>query len=269
MLKYRVEQRPEHPLLQEVADMIADDYFEVVLQGVNAHERSNQVLIGPSEIGEECQRALVHKLAKDPEPNKAATLWRGWKPAVGTALHSQMEAWFKMFRAGDAVVENRVAVGMIGPDIIEGSSDLFYLSGAVVDHKFIGKKQLDGYKANGPGQKYRKQAHLYGRGFKLKGQLVQIVMIFFVPRDGELKDAYVWWEPFDEQVALDTLAHANRLHAAIQAFGKDTVLQQFPLCQNHDEGDENYNKDADWCDWCTPARNAEAAALAGNPFSFK
>jgi hypothetical protein len=267
MLKYTVE-RNGTAELQAMADELAADYFAVMLQGINNEERSLQKIIGPSEIGEECERSLVHKLCKDEEPNKKATLRRGWKPAVGKACHSQQEEWFTRYRPAEAVTEQRVAVGIIGGEIIEGSSDLYYFRGAVIDHKFLGKTRLLEVKGKGfPGAKYQKQAHLYGRGFKLRGHDVKIVMVCFLPRDGELKDSYVWWEPFDEGIALAALARANSLFGRIQAEGKAAVLDSLPLCQSIEPGDPGYNKDADWCPWCTPLRNAERLA-ASDPFDF-
>lgn len=270
MLKtYRVEQRPGHPL-QQFADTLAADYFEVMLQGMNAHERSLQELIGPSEIGIPCQRALLHKLAKRPDPRGEATLESGWKPQVGTACHTQQEAWFRKFRAEDVRCEETLYVGNIGPDRIEGHVDLYYNAGAVVDHKFNGATRLKKYKGHGPSIQYRKQAHIYGRGLRLLGDPVHIVAICFIPRDGELKDSYFWWEPYDETIALEAMANANKLYRLMEMFGLEAALDMFPLCQDVDPDEPQFNEDAAWCDWCKPMRNRQqvAATIAGNPFAF-
>lgn len=251
MLKYTIEQRPELPELQQLANDIADDYFDVVQTGMAAHERSHQRLIGPSELGVPCQRALIHKLAQDEEPPDS----NGWKPAVGTALHTQMEEWFTKYRHEFVKVEQRVSVGHIGPDEIKGSTDFFYGNGIVGDHKFCGPTRIKEYKAKGPGPQYRTQAHLYGSGWERLGYLVELVMIFFVPRDGELRDSYVWWEPYDRQVAIDAMANANKLYDLMSMFGKEQALSMFDPCDDR------------WCPWCKTIATV-AEIQASNPFSF-
>ncbi|WP_404285406.1 hypothetical protein [Glutamicibacter arilaitensis] len=235
--------------LQDWANALAAEYMDVVTKGMASHERSHQKLIGPSEIGVPCDRALLNKLAQTEEPDRGPA----WRPQVGTALHTQMEEWFGKL-AETWFVEDRVEVGRIGSAVITGSTDLFYRSGAVLDHKFVGPTRLRGYKGKGPGQQYRAQAHLYGRGWALDGFPVKIVMICFLPRDGELDDSFFWWEPYDEQVALDALDRANKYWNLIELFGLEEAIKMFAPCEDQ------------WCPWCAPA-NKVTAAKARNPFA--
>lgn len=233
--------------LREWARGVAAEYIETIETGVKSHERSAQKLIGPSEIGIPCNRALLHKINQDESPERGAP----WRPAVGTALHTQMEEWFEKHGGGNWDIEKKVLVGQIGGQDIYGSTDLWFHAGAVLDHKFVGPSRLKLYKAKGPGLQYQAQAHLYGRGWLMLGNEVHIVMIMFVPRDGELKDSYFWWEPFDEQVALFALRRAQNRYDLIQSFGIDGALKLFGPC-----GDE-------WCDWC---KEEVRAAQKANPF---
>lgn len=263
-IRYTVHKPPGGGELQRWAEGIAAEYMEVVTSGIAGHERSAQKLIGPSEIGVPCERALLHKLNQDEEP------FRGypWKPTVGTALHSQMEVWFlreQLVAEGvlkrvfpDWRVEEKVAVGTIGTDIIYGSTDIFNENGAVGDHKFVGTKKLKSYKADGPGQQYRTQAHCYGRGWALRGFPVHIVMIVFLPRDGELEDTFFWWEPYDESVALAGLARANNRYNLIQAVGIDAAAAMYPLCGSP------------WCVWCNGSADGQQTAMpTANPNPFR
>lgn len=233
------------------ATALAAEYMDVVLEGISSHERSAQKLIGPSEIGIPCDRALLYKLAQQDEPARQDP---PWKPTVGTACHNQMETWFSR-HPEDWEVEQKVAVGTIGPDVIKGSTDLFFRAGAVIDHKFVGPSRLKKYRRSGPGQQYRVQAHTYGRGWAHEGWPVRIVMIVFLPRDGELRDTYYWWEPYDESVAIDALTRAENRYQLLAALGLDQALQLFPFC------------DDPWCDWCAPHQGVESA-LANNPNPF-
>ena len=50
------------PQQQEWAEALAAEYMDVITTGMASHERSLQRLIGPSEIGVPCDRALINKL---------------------------------------------------------------------------------------------------------------------------------------------------------------------------------------------------------------
>jgi hypothetical protein len=114
-----------------------------------------------------------------------------------------------------------------GPDvetacIAVDSSDSIYLCSEqmIPTHNCPGPTILKGYaRKRYPGDQYRAQAHIYGRGWARKGLPVNRVMIFFLPRDGELDDHYVWSEPYDEQVALDAFERVAGIDLAVQALG--------------------------------------------------
>lgn len=239
-----VLQRPDvSPDLQKYVNILAEEYEAVMLTGMAQHERSQQKLIGPSEIGVECDRALLYKLAQAPEPPEEPG--RGWKPTVGTALHAQQEHWYGTVTTpngttpGDWEVEQKVAVGTVGPDTIKGSTDLYARSGCVIDHKFVGKYKLQLVRAHDyPGKQYQVQAHTYGRGWVLDGFPVHAVMIVFHPREGELTDSYYWWEPYNEFIPADALARANNRYTLLESFGLEQALTLFPYCADK------------WCDWC-------------------
>lgn len=226
---------------QDYAVAIAEEYEAVMVYGIENHERSQQKLIGPSEIGVPCDRALLYKLAQTPEPPRGPA----WKPAVGTACHAQQDEWFSTVTTPngtnptDWLTEEKVAVGTVGADTIKGSTDLFAKSGAVIDHKFVGAYKLNLVKSHDdPGPQYRVQAHTYGRGWDLEGWPVHIVMIVFHPRDGELTDSYYWWEDYNPEIARKALARANERYALLTTFGLQGALALFPYCTEK------------FCDWC-------------------
>lgn len=232
----RTSKRADDPEGQEFADMFAQELLDTISAAIRNRPRSLQREIGPSELGIPCDRALLHKLAEDDEPRDRGP---AWKPEVGTALHDMME---RLFSTDEKVedgwlTENRVLVGDVGGTGITGSADL-YNGGTVVDWKFVGPSMLKKYKASGPGEQYRGQAHLYGRGFRTLGYAVELVMIAFVPRDGELEDSFFWWERFDPDHAEEVLARANKLFRLQEALGADKAAELFPACQDP------------WCPWC-------------------
>lgn len=225
----------------EFAAETAGLLIETIEDKITKHPRSQQKRIGPSEIGIDCTRRLIHKLAGDQEPDRGPA----WKPTVGTACHSQMEEWFAQengFMPGAYEIEQRVTVGNIGGTEITGSTDLFIPSkGTVIDWKFVGPTRLKHYRSKGPSNQYRVQAHLYGKGWAAKGYDVQQVMIAFLPRDGELSDSYFWWERYDPMIGVMALVRANQLWQKIQTEGKDKVLEEYETCDDR------------WCPYCAPA----------------
>lgn len=215
---------PTEHLIDDPTGRVAErDYMTAIRAAITNHPRSLQKRIGPSEIGHPCARRLGYKLLGAPEVNQFPDV--PWKPTVGTAVHAWAEDAFHADNAHDDehlrwLIESRVDVGEVGGVAVTGSADLFDRhTGTVIDHKVVGKTQLTKYRAKGPGQQYRAQAHLYGRGFARRGLRVRRVMIAFLPRDGELKDAYIWSEPYDEQVALDALQRVEGIHLATATIG--------------------------------------------------
>ena len=246
----------EHDLADR-AKGIADQAFDIMIDKMVNQPRSLQKRIGPSEMGIECDRAILYKLERVPEPPRGPA----WKPQVGTALHDQQERWFTEAAAKGASEENRwlceqsVVVGHIAFEPHTGSTDLFDTWGhAVGDWKFVGQSMLKHYKSKGPSQQYRTQAHLYGRGWALEGWKVDLVMIFFIPRDGELTDSLVWSEPYNENIALNALARMNQLNGLLQAIGLEQALSLYPECEGR------------FCPWCAPGRKL-TAATSTNPFA--
>ncbi|MCJ1687767.1 hypothetical protein [Rathayibacter sp. VKM Ac-2927] len=233
-------------------------YMGVIEKAMAGHPRSQQKRIGPSEIGDPCDRAILHKLAQIPEPPRPPA----WKPAIGTAVHAQLEEWFDAANPDshmEWVTENTVYVGDIGPERILGSCDLFHIpSGTVIDHKIIGAKQLAHYRANGPSPKYRIQAHLYGLGyFKEDGWgIPREVMIAFLPRDGELGKSYLWHEPWNAGLALEALNRANRLDQLWRLVGLEKAVEISTGC------------DDPYCAWCRLDRAAADREKGGPLFTL-
>ena len=216
-------------LTTDEATDVQDTLLGVIQAAIAAHPRSLQKRIGPSEIGIPCDRCLGHKLAGTPEDDTGPA----WKPAVGTAVHAQLEHWFTTASAagdleGQFECERTVTVGTIAGTPITGSCDLWIPGlGVVNDWKVVGPKQLTKYRRLGPSQQYRVQAHLYARGFENAGETPQQVAITFLPRDGELGLTHFWTEPYDPDIAVQALDRADRIAnniAAMQTISAQAAL---------------------------------------------
>lgn len=220
-----------------------DELTAVIATAITQHPRSLQQQIGPSEIGTPCARRLGHKLAGTPAAREQSPAWR---PTVGVATHEWLA---DTFRADNArytpderwLVETSVWVGDVDGVMITGSADLYDARMQwVIDWKIVGPGSLKKYRAavnrgDCPSEQYRTQLHLYGRGFTQLGAGLPVdrVAIVFLPSAGELTDAVVWDERYDEQVALDALARADGIAAGLRLVGPDAILPQLATSDAH------------------------------------
>lgn len=253
--------------------VVAEELLDLIKWAIDHHPRSLQSIIGPSEIGQPCTRRLIHKLAGHTEPETRIP----WKPTVGTAVHAwieneviskqtdivigelaemsptltaeQLQQLANLRNADNPrfLAERRVTVGQINGVDITGSTDVFDTETlGTWDWKVVGPRRLSHYKRHGWGQLYQTQAHAYGQGWRNAGYDVRYVGAIFLPRDGELRDTHVWYEPFDPWVAAIALERCTMLCKEIETFGVDVALTLHPdLC------------DDPWCPWCP--RQARAA----------
>lgn len=241
--------------LQALAEEVADTYLDMIIDSIVNQPRSLQKRIGPSEMGQDCSRAILHRLNGDREERRNDV---PWKPTIGTAMHTYLEDVFYkasepgQLQAGRWLVENRVTVMQLLDETISGSTDLFDAWNRVVmDHKVVGNFMLRKYRTGGPSNQYRAQAHIYGYGWKQKGYDVQMVAICFLPREGELSDSFIWTEPYNEQVALDAIARCQQLASLLSIVGIEKALAMFEPCNER------------FCGWCkTSAEPAEPTATA-------
>lgn len=220
-------------LTQPGGSAFPDEYLYAITNAIVNHPRSLQRSIGPSELGHPCSRRIAYKLMAYPEVEKPPN----WLATIGTGTHLWLETAFDLYNTQNAhlmggqerfYVETKVSVGEVNGVEITGSCDLYdRVTETVVDHKVVGPTQLTKYKRHGPSDQYRTQAHLYGRGWRRAGLNVSTVMIAFLPRNGELADAYIWHEPYDEQVALDALQRLAGIDLATKTLG-DRALEILP-----------------------------------------
>lgn len=220
-----VQQIPADRLDLGNAPRAIEDYKQAIADAILNHPRSQQSEIGPSEVGISCDRRIGYKLLGHPEPQKV-----NWKATVGTAIHAWLETVFDGYNLDHAefageeryLIENRVSAGpvpFLGYEL-EGSCDLYdRVTGIVIDHKTISPSQLKKYRSQGPSQQYRAQAHIYGYAWRRAGFAVTAVAIAFLPRNGELTEAYIWSEPYDEQVALDAMARLAGIAQVTRTLG--------------------------------------------------
>jgi hypothetical protein len=213
--------------------LVAKEIMWVIETAILDAPRSHQRMLGPSESGHPCARYLGNRLLgtksrKDAEPNL--------KARIGIWSHAGLEKDFNAdndrmrddYPDGRWITEAIVPVGEVNGETILGTCDLYdRWTATVIDFKTCGRTRLDHYRRHGPGDQYRTQIHLYGRGWTMLGSPVDTVMIVFIPRDGQLLDAVTWWESYDEQVAIDALDRLQGIATTVELLG-NAALRALP-----------------------------------------
>lgn len=214
--------------------LVLGDLRYVITEAIQAHPRSQQTAVGPSELGTPCARKLGYKLA-GVVPSMRADPARSWRSTVGTAVHTWLAAACEAFntRIGERrfLTETRVTVGGIGEAgyLIDGSCDVYdQATATVVDWKVVGPNSMRTAKRFGIGAKpvYRTQVHLYGKGFVNADLPVDHVAVLYLPSAGELSDAVWACEPFDMGIADSALNRADGIDTAIRLLGRSEGLRQ-------------------------------------------
>lgn len=222
---------------------------EVVHEAEVGTARAQQKHIGPSEIGDPCDRAILYKL-REVEP--VNTDRDNWLATLGVAIHAWLADAFtrENARLGRTrfLVEQPVDVGFQ----LSGTCDLFDLdTGTVIDFKLTGVTKLREIKAGEIPEKYRVQVHAYGYGFQCVGRPPERVALAFLPRNDSLggdfggNGLYVWSEPYDRKLAEDALDRLAQLHTLGRGLDLASYPERWELIPSH-QGDH--------CQYC-PAFN--------------
>jgi hypothetical protein len=204
-----------HPTCMAPTEPVLGHLYEMLAAHQGGSARSQQVHLGPSEIGDPCDRKLAYKLFGTPQVRIERLKWAAIVGTWGhTGLGPVFEAENKRLGRERYLIERRVPVAPVLD--ISGECDCFDVdTGEVIDFKFPGKSSLDTYKRKGPSEVYRTQVHLYGRGWQNAGFEVKSVRILFLPRASHLfSDAHEWSEPYDRSIADAALERLVKLVGA-------------------------------------------------------
>lgn len=205
--------------MEERNEELKSQLLEIINWADRNSDRSQQLAIGPSEIGTSCDQRLARTLAAMPQVNFRFDPWAG---IVGTGIHSWMENAVKRYLQHHALENlNGQTAGLRwftetrvhADELISGSSDLY--TGDVVDYKSAAadkiKKMALGDISLIPDQ-YRIQGHIYGLGNRRAGRQVRDIVLVFLPRNGLIKNMFIHREPYNEVTAFKAL---DRMYAIV------------------------------------------------------
>jgi hypothetical protein len=230
--------------------------IEVIRWAEANSPRSQQTRIGPSEMGDPCERRIGYRIAEVPEVNDR---FDPWAAIVGTSIHSWLDAAFQAYSLARGSTSWLTETPVSISEIIGGRSDLFNLEEAcVIDHKGAGPSVMKKVVKDGPGVGYVVQIQLYGYGYEQLGYEVKKVALAFYPRAGWLRDMYVWTADYDRDVALGALERVSRIASEVMSLeilkeGHGHRWEQVTAVPSDSCG---------FCPWYVPDRDSEVGANA-------
>ena len=174
----------------------------------NSRARSQQVQIGPSELGG-CRRKVYYRLHDQHETNgnemKLAAI-------MGTAIHAAIENAIQHAdpKGEKYIVEQEVEYGDMKAHI-----DLWIPeTGDVVDWKTVKKNNLSYF----PSTQQRWQVQVYGYLLDKSGKGKPVnVNLVAIARDGDERDIKVHSEPYDPSIAEEALRWLAEIKLATEA----------------------------------------------------
>lgn len=185
---------------------LAIELGEIITQAGIFSPRSQQVYIGPSEVGQECTRKLAYKLLDWEKVNESSG--GNWAAQVGTAIHSHLEGIFAKF-PDRFEVESKVKIRAN----LSGTVDLYDKeNGIVIDWKTTSPANVKEKRSSGASQQQIIQVQLYAYGKAQEGHDVKQVGLAFLPTGGQISDMHLELHPYDEQIAIGALKRLDNVY---------------------------------------------------------
>lgn len=217
---------------------------EAIVRQAHRAPRNMQTHLGPSELGEVCDRQVIGKMSGQPITNHVSDPWAS---IVGTAVHAWLASAFLKENSLDGFLHWLPEVKVAPHPEYPGSSDLYdALQQTVVDWKILGETSMAKVRSPaGPPRRYQVQLLLYAKGWANLGLPVRRVALAALPRTQPTLDSmYVWehlidWER-DDIFVSQVIAQTHARHQVAQAvLGGQIPIEAVPITP----GDDN-------CFWC-------------------
>lgn len=202
---------------------LAIELTNIITEASRYTPRSQQVYIGPSEVGQECVRRLAYKLLDWDKANESGG--GSWAANVGTAIHSFLEDIFSKYPERYEV-EQKVQIRAN----LSGTVDLFDKEkGYVLDWKTTSPAGVKAKRSEGATSQQITQVQLYGYGKAQQGVQVNKVGLIFLPTGGQITDMHIELYDYDESAALSALARLDSVYELLSTIDVEENPQMWPL----------------------------------------
>ena len=191
--------------------------------------RSRQTAVGPSSVGNQCDRALAYMMSDTEAVNYPDPL----KAYIGTGAHLMLEDAAELRDSGIGRYLREVQISYRG---ITGNVDLFdRVTGRVIDWKSKDLAKIKRLRRQKTSKQYEIQRQIYAAGLAAAGENVKSVALVYIPVNGLLSDIYVDEVPFDQSIADEAI---DRIEALQNRLYDSVPPQEFPA------------KASALCPWC-------------------
>jgi hypothetical protein len=202
---------------------LANELTNIITEASRYSPRSQQVYIGPSEVGQECVRRLAYKLLDWEKANESGG--GSWAANVGTAIHSFLEEIFSKYPE-KYEVEQKVQIRAN----LSGTVDLFDKEkGYVLDWKTTSPAGVKAKRSEGATSQQVTQVQLYGYGKAQQGVQVNKVGLIFLPTGGQITDMHIELYDYDENAALSALARLDSVYELLSTIDVEENPKMWPL----------------------------------------
>jgi hypothetical protein len=202
---------------------LANEITNIITEASRYSPRSQQVYIGPSEVGQECVRRLAYKLLDWEKANESGG--GSWAANVGTAIHSFLEEIFSKYPE-KYEVEQKVQIRAN----LSGTVDLYDIEkGYVLDWKTTSPAGVKAKRSEGATSQQITQVQLYGYGKAQQGVQVNKVGLIFLPTGGQITDMHIELFDYDESAALSALARLDSVYELLSTIDVEENPQMWPL----------------------------------------
>lgn len=209
--------------LNTPAKELATELSNIITEASKWSPRSQQVYIGPSEVGQECVRKLAYKLLDWEKVNESGG--GSWAASVGTAIHSFLEIIFSK-QPDRYEVEQKVQIRAN----LSGTIDLFDKEkGYVLDWKTTSPAGVKAKRSEGATSQQITQVQLYGYGKAQQGVSVNKVGLIFLPTGGSIDDMHIELFDYDEAAALGALARLDSVYELLSTIDVEENPAMWPL----------------------------------------
>lgn len=231
---------------------LAIELGEIITQAGIFSPRSQQVYIGPSEVGQECTRKLAYKLLDWEKVNESSG--GNWAAQVGTAIHSHLEGIFAKF-PDRFEVESKVKIRAN----LSGTVDLYDKeNGIVIDWKTTSPANVKEKRSSGASQQQIIQVQLYAYGKAQEGHDVKQVGLAFLPTGGQISDMHLELHPYDEQIAIGALKRLDNVYELLSTVDVENSPAMWELIPKVPSRNCNY------CPYFRPFSNDLSVACNGD-----
>ena len=191
---------------------IKKELTDLILWADAEDPRHKQLAIGPSELGDKCDRRLAYRIAGIEGVNE----YDPWPAIVGTSVHTWLEQAVRSYSSYTNSTRYLTEMTVMPDDLIIGHSDLYDARRKmIIDWKTVSSKNLAKFKAEGPPDSYITQLNLYGMGQVRAGRPVEKICIVALGRAGWLGSMYVWVDDYRPEVAQQALDRVYQLGARL------------------------------------------------------